>query len=116
MFHCYNTRYIIADMNLHAANSLVYLKGNTVKLKKVTSNDSNVRLTVTFKESTLKMVKQYQDYYAATYGDDIGQAQMIEEVVRALISMDKDFAVYVKGLKATAAPDVSKVTSNASER
>jgi len=62
-----------------------------MKLKKVTSNDPTVRLSVSIRQSTQDLLDQYRAHYKATYGEEIKESQLVEEILREFIAGDKAF-------------------------
>lgn len=62
-----------------------------MKLKKVTKNDPKERLAVTVFRSTMQKLEAYRQHYVDTYGDEIEQSQLVEEMLRDFMEGDKDF-------------------------
>jgi hypothetical protein len=81
-----------------------------MKLKKVTSNDPVSRVPLTFHESTLRMVKHYQQMYQDTYGDTITQSHMVEELLKDAFASDKAFQKYLTTVPAV--PAVPSATTD----
>jgi hypothetical protein len=84
-----------------------------MKLKKVTSNDPVSRVPLTFHESTLRMLKHYQQMYQDTYGDTITQSHMVEELLKDAFASDKAFQKYLTTVPAVpAVPAVPSATTD----
>lgn len=62
-----------------------------MRLKQVTLNDPQVRLSVSVKSSTLTSLEAYRERYLATYGIPIEKSQLVDEIIRTFISEDKAF-------------------------
>ncbi|MHB1666161.1 DUF2274 domain-containing protein [Thiomonas sp.] len=60
-------------------------------LKKVTSSDPIVRLSLGFHQSTADLLAAYRQAYQETHGDEISQSLLIETLVREYILADRDF-------------------------
>ena len=70
-----------------------------MKLKKVTGKDTSETISVRLRKSVLQRLEAYQGYYKATYGEEIKQSPLIEEMLRSFMEGDKDFAKAVPAEK-----------------
>lgn len=62
-----------------------------MRLKKITTKDTSETISVRLRGSVLAKLSAYQDYYKATYGEEIKQSPLIEEMLRSFMEADKDF-------------------------
>jgi hypothetical protein len=74
-----------------------------MKLAKVTSNEPTERLAVSIKQSANNLLKQYQDFYKATYGEEIAWNHLVETMLVDYMRDDKDFQAALKKAKSTGA-------------
>ncbi len=65
-------------------------------LKKVTTSEPTLRISLGLKQSTLDQLAEYRESYQATYGDEINQGLLIETMLREFMDGDKDFQKYLK--------------------
>lgn len=72
-----------------------------MKIKKISQKDPTLRITYTLKQSTLKMLEAYQAYYEAAYKEPIEQRALVEEMLTAFASSDKDFVKFKEELEAS---------------
>lgn len=62
-----------------------------MKLAKVTSNEPTERIAISMKVSAVTSLKAYQEFYKATYGEDIALNQLVENMLVDYMKDDKDF-------------------------
>lgn len=67
-----------------------------MKIKKVTVNDPVERLAVSVRQSVMKSLEAYRDFYKMTYGEEIERSQLVEQILREFISSDKDFQKHLQ--------------------
>lgn len=65
-----------------------------MKLPKVTKNDPIERLAVGIHQSTNNDLKLYQDFYKSIHGEEIPMNLMVEEMLKAFLADDKNFAKF----------------------
>ena len=63
---------------------------------RVTENDPVARFTVGLKQSTRVDLALYQAFYKEATGDAIERGQLIEELLKAVISKDGQFSAWKK--------------------
>lgn len=66
-----------------------------MKIKKVTQNDPVERLAVSVRQSVMKTLEAYRDFYKQTYGEEIERSQLVEQILREFMASDKDFQKHV---------------------
>jgi hypothetical protein len=62
-----------------------------MKLAKVSANEPSERFAVSMKVSAHNSLKAYQEFYKATYGEEISLNQLIENMLVDYMKDDKDF-------------------------
>lgn len=62
-----------------------------MKLAKVMSNEPMERLAIGMKASSHVSLKAYQEFYKATYGEEIPLNQLVETMLGDYMRDDKDF-------------------------
>ena len=62
-----------------------------MKLQKLLKADPVERLSLSIHLSTLNQLTAYKEYYEATYGEQIPQARLVEEMLKAFMAQDKEF-------------------------
>ena len=62
-----------------------------MKLAKVTSNEPTERLALGMKQSAVSSLKAYQEFYKASYGEEIALNQMVENMLVEYMKADKEF-------------------------
>lgn len=73
-----------------------------MKIARVTTNDPIERLNIGIRQSTNRLIENYQAFYKKTYGDEIKAGQLVEEILRAFIETDKGFLKFKASLDAKA--------------
>jgi hypothetical protein len=62
-----------------------------MKLKKLNTADSLETLQPRVRKSTLDMLEKYREHYRATYGEEIKQSPLIDNMLRDYMESDRDF-------------------------
>jgi hypothetical protein len=83
-----------------------------MRLRKVTSIDPIARFSVSLKQSTAKLLEEYQAAYKKTYGEDIERSHLIEEILREYMQADKAF---IKSMEPAEASDTGTVKKQSAE-
>lgn len=68
-----------------------------MKLGKVTHNDPMKRLSIGMHSSTVNLLEQYRAFYKSSTGDEISQAQLLEEMAKKFMASDVDFKRFCTG-------------------
>lgn len=84
----------------------------SVKIGRITKNDPIVRTSIGFHQSFVDDLKSYLELYKETYGDELSQAQLIEEVMTKFMDSDKDFQKFLKAQKDSGATTTASASSS----
>lgn len=72
-----------------------------MKVSRIAANEPVVRSTLSLAKSVSDDISAYRDCYRETYGNEISANKLIEEVMRDLMSKDKEFQKWKEAKKVT---------------
>jgi hypothetical protein len=84
-----------------------------MKLAKVTSNEPTERIAIGMKASAHANLKAYQEFYKATYGEEIALNQLVETMLVDYMKDDKDFQKALSQNSKTAKPPAANAAGSA---